>query len=49
MNINIGGKQLLALVDSGASNNFIVERLVKDLGLIVGARNYRIRAVNLLA
>lgn len=34
MNINIGCKKLLTLVDSGATNKFVVERLVRNLGLV---------------
>lgn len=49
VNINIRGEKLLALIDSSVTNNFIVERLVRDFGLAVEACNHQIKAVNLVA
>lgn len=42
----INGGKVLALVDSGASHNFMTEREARRLDLAVKAYNSKIKAVN---
>ena len=44
--VKVNGRHLTALIDMGATNNFVAERLVDYLGLNLAASRYKLKAVN---
>ncbi|KAL0368100.1 UNVERIFIED_CONTAM: Cysteine synthase [Sesamum calycinum] len=45
----VNGKAVMAMLDSGATHNFVADREIQKLGLILAQHSSRIKAVNLLA
>uniref|UniRef100_A0A2C9UIZ6 Aspartic peptidase DDI1-type domain-containing protein n=1 Tax=Manihot esculenta TaxID=3983 RepID=A0A2C9UIZ6_MANES len=46
VNIRLNSAEVLAMADTGASHNFLAERMAKTLGLEVTKSSNRMKAVN---
>ncbi|XP_073105641.1 uncharacterized protein [Elaeis guineensis] len=49
MKVRLGGKEMLAMADTGATHNFMTERTAHELGLKVTKSSSKIKAVNSVA
>ena len=46
VDVGINGKEVRAMVDTGASHNFVADRIIEKLGLDLSKLNSRVKAVN---